>query len=324
MEIPRWEDLPLDKSGPPLNAWGLYGKDDQLGRVNLIDNVAVKRGIAAVTEGIRINLNMPVTLKGVHPQRQDATHFVMLRPQCNDDYVAFNTQGSTQWDGLKHYGYLDWPESGTHTCYNGTTLKKASMISNPHLGIQNLVSHPISTRAHLLDIPRYLERKGLPPLQQFFGKTGVSLEVLQGCTADCGIQFAPGDVLCLRVGHTEALLALPSDEVKEMRHCCEDRGYLEYQGVQPTEQVMKWHWENGFAAVVTDSPAYERMPFPAKDLSLHAVFLAGWGMPIGELFDLRELAETCDRLKKWTFMFTSMPLLIPGGVASPPNAQAIL
>lgn len=47
-------------------------------------------------------------------------------------------------------------------------------------------------------------------------------------------------------------------------------------------------------------------------------------MPMGELFDLRELAVICEREKRYTFFFTSMPLYVNGGIASPPNAQAIL
>ena len=31
-----FDDLPLRRPGPPLNAWGLYGDDDELGRLNLI------------------------------------------------------------------------------------------------------------------------------------------------------------------------------------------------------------------------------------------------------------------------------------------------
>lgn len=63
---------------------------------------------------------------------------------------------------------------------------------------------------------------------------------------------------------------------------------------------------------------------PLGPLSCHEVFLAGWGLPIGELFDLRKLAAECERLNKWTFMFTSMVLNLDGGIGSPPNAQAIL
>ena len=71
------------------------------------------------------------------------------------------------------------------------------------------------------------------------------------------------------------------------------------------------------------SVAYEVYPLNSWP-SIHQVFLAGWGLPIGELFDTRELARQCKRLDQYTFFFTSMPLNVPGGIASPPNAQAIL
>ena len=48
-----------------------------------------------------------------------------------------------------------------------------------------------------------------------------------------------------------------------------------------------------------------------------------WGMPIGEMWDLEELAEECKRQKRWSFFVTSSPLNVTGGVASPPNAIAV-
>lgn len=47
-------------------------------------------------------------------------------------------------------------------------------------------------------------------------------------------------------------------------------------------------------------------------------------MPIGELFNLEDLGEKCAELKQWSFLFTSMGLYVEGGIATPPNAQAIL
>jgi hypothetical protein len=38
---------------------------------------------------------------------------------------------------------------------------------------------------------------------------------------------------------------------------------------------------------------------------LHEVLLAGWGCPIGELFDLETLAEECKRQGRWSFFVTS-------------------
>lgn len=51
-----FSSLPFDPTGPPFNAWGLWGPDDQLGRLNLITPEAVKRGVSSVRHGIRVNL----------------------------------------------------------------------------------------------------------------------------------------------------------------------------------------------------------------------------------------------------------------------------
>jgi hypothetical protein len=80
-------------------------------------------------------------------------------------------------------------------------------------------------------------------------------------------------------------------------------------------------------------------------VSVHEYLLAGWGMPIGEslpvparvrstrqrltisttgeLFDLESLSKICFELNRYSFFITSMPLNMPGGVSSPPNAMAI-
>jgi hypothetical protein len=54
--LPPFSDLPLKKDGPPYNAWGLYGDDDELGRLNLITPEVVQKGRDAVKHGIVINL----------------------------------------------------------------------------------------------------------------------------------------------------------------------------------------------------------------------------------------------------------------------------
>jgi hypothetical protein len=57
---------------------------------------------------------------------------------------------------------------------------------------------------------------------------------------------------------------------------------------------------------------------------MHETILSGFGLPIGELFDLDDLAKECKKQNRWTFFMTSEPLNLVGGVGSPPNAIAIL
>ena len=60
-----------------------------------------------------------------------------------------------------------------------------------------------------------------------------------------------------------------------------------------------------------------------KEWSCHEVMLAGWGMPIGELFDLEALGKHCKEPGRYEFFCVSEPTNVPGGVASPPNILAI-
>ena len=84
--------------------------------------------------------------------------------------------------------------------------------------------------------------------------------------------------------------------------------WLTKVGVESSEEIIRWIWEREFAAVAGDQPAFEAVPFQNDKWHLHQWLLAGWGMPIGELFDLEKLADECRRLGKWSFFFSSMPL----------------
>jgi kynurenine formamidase len=134
------------------------------------------------------------------------------------------------------------------------------------------------------------------------------------------VEFRPGDILFVRTGWLKIYQSLSKDEQialpqRTVRSSC---------GVEASEEAIRWHWTNAFAAVASDTVAYEAWP-SAKSwgVSMHEVFLSGWGMPIGESFDLEGLSEICSKEKRWSFMFVSVPLDVPGGVASPPGAVAI-
>jgi len=58
--------------------------------------------------------------------------------------------------------------------------------------------------------------------------------------------------------------------------------------------------------------------------SLHQIFIGGWGQSIIELLDLETLAEKLHEHGRSTFFLTIQNLNILSGIASPPNALAIL
>lgn len=110
---PPFEALPLDKSGPPGNAWGLYGADDVLGALNLLTPEAVAEASKEIKTGDRVSLDWHLT-KPSHPsfdrppfewKLSNKTKPSQPFRHVNDDVLHFNTQCSSQWDGFRHYGY---------------------------------------------------------------------------------------------------------------------------------------------------------------------------------------------------------------------------
>ena len=129
-------------------------------------------------------------------------------------------------------------------------------------------------------------------------------------------------LLMLASGYLQTYKQTPRATIEALRHV----ELAPAIGVEQSEEMAEWLWTN-FAAVAGDQPSFES--FPPQHIServphfLHEVLLAGWGMPIGELFDLEALAKHCEKVGLWEFFLVSKPCDVPGGVASPPNAVAI-
>lgn len=139
--------------------------------------------------------------------------------------------------------------------------------------------------------------------------------------ASQNVRIKPGDIILLRTGYTEWY-----DQASD-----DDRARLikagAFMGVEASMDAVRWLWNSHVAAVATDAPGFEVCPVafghPTK-VVLHEWILVHFGMPLGELWNLEGLARLCRDQGRWSFLLTSAPLHVFGGVASPPNALAIL
>lgn len=68
--------------------------------------------------------------------------------------------------------------------------------------------------------------------------------MLKGCAEDEGITFEDGDILLVHTGWTKAFMALSEEQ--------QLASPIESTGVQRGDDVLRWHWESGFAAVASD------------------------------------------------------------------------
>ncbi|QGI63900.1 hypothetical protein CEK27_007871 [Fusarium fujikuroi] len=277
---PDFDQLPLDKTGPRGNAWGLWGKDDQLGTLNyLTDEVVGQAARENFKSGTRLSLN-------------------------------------SQWDGFRHYAYQK-----EELYYMGRKAEEFAASDHPN-SIHHVSAKGIAGRAVFIDWYSWALAQGLEidAMSSYEIPFDQIVKTLEFQNMSLG-SLRAGDIIVIRFGYLSQYENM--DAAK--------REYLDklYQtqkpdniGLKPSEELLRFLWDTKIAAICGDARSLE--VWPCKDLEwhLHEWLLAGWGMPIGELFYLEELAKTCKELGRYTFFMSSSPMNVPGAVASPPNAIA--
>jgi hypothetical protein len=116
---PSFNDLPLRKEGPPGNAWGRFGAEDQCGTLNLLTPETTASAAREIVEGVRISTDWSLdSMSAPCFGRRALEHTIKHKAPrtVNDDELVFNTQSSSQWDGFRHYGYQK-----EQVYYNGRT-----------------------------------------------------------------------------------------------------------------------------------------------------------------------------------------------------------
>ena len=239
----------------------------------------------------------------------------------NHQLQDFNTQKSSQWDGLRHFAYQK-----EQLFYNRTSPEKVLSGDSGSLGIQNWSNAGgIAGRGVLLDYWSWGEENG--KFGDMSTNTPIMYDDLMRCYHDQQarsirpLELRSGDILLVRSGFTKAYLGLGADTEKAIGSAFP----MKAAGVHQDKRLLEWLWTNQVAAVGGDAQGWECLPADESAGCLfHEVLLAGWGCPISELLYLEDLAAACKENRQWTFLLTSSPLNVFGGVASPANMMAIL
>ncbi|KAK2929202.1 Kynurenine formamidase/cyclase-like [Fusarium oxysporum f. sp. vasinfectum] len=301
-----------DSLPDPKRVWtGKPGsREEGLGRLVLLTpEVVANAASACIKTGRRTSLNWELTkLDIANFNRAPAQHHIvsLLNGAAYDDVYIFNPQQSSQWDGLRHFSAPAPTPSDPNRrlFYGGMTSGEIQDRNNTRIGIQHWAKEGICGRGVLLDYAEYARQQG--------------------------VKFLRGDILFVRIGVVREwdLQMTAADKLAYAQS-----SNPQHAGVEGTEEMLKWIWNEGFSAVASDAISFEVYPpqpsykrgenASVKGLFMHEYLIAGWGMPVGELFDLEGLSRICQEEQRWEFFITSAPLNMPGGVSTPPNCIAI-
>jgi kynurenine formamidase len=314
MTIPTFEQLPIRKDLPADCSWGVFGDNDALGCLNFLTAEGVVEAAGLVQSGkvFRLDAHMGFAKPPLFGRAAAEHRVTPLGPMANDDFVHFNTQEGSQWDGLGHVGHIRHERF-----YNGVKESEVRDGANAKIGIHHWKDKFVGCGL-MLDVYGYRKAKGIPvnPLE----RDVYTLGELKAALEHQGSALKPGTILLVRTGWMESYEKATAEEKRALAPI--DK--LRCAGIEASREMVAWLWNNRVAAIGTDCPGVEAFPFDFTDEgALHYRALPLLGLPLGELFVLAPLAEDCARDGRYEFMLVSAPLNVDGGIASPPNAVAI-
>jgi kynurenine formamidase len=289
--------------------WNRWGKDDQVGALNLITPEKRARAAALVRTGQSVSLSRDFP-KHPHPgNTYPAQHWMKTVPRgaggFSADYYGIYYHGiaSTHLDALCH----TWDDQGM---WNGRDPAQEITFEGADFGGVEHWSQGIITRGVLLDVPRY---RGEPYVTADKPVHGWELEDIAKAQ---GVTLEPGDAVVVYSGREALQAAFP------------DKYYGVPFGTPNPERpglhasCLPFLRDYDIAVLVWDM--MDAMP-NGYDIpwSVHGAIFA-YGIALLDNALLQPLAEICAAEGRYEFMLIIAPLKVIGGTGSPANPIALL
>jgi kynurenine formamidase len=220
-----------------------------------------------------------------------------------DDIVTMPLQCGTQWDGLGHVFY-------ENNMWNGYDCREVTSAGAQKCGIEKTKSKMVG-RGVLLDVARY---KGVESLDDGYGITNNDL---YGTAKKQNVALKRGDYVIVRTGM--------------MERCQKAGSWDGYPGGDAPGfgfETLDFVKDTELAALASDTWGCEVRPNPVAEgeninQPWHWITIPIMGMTMGEIFELKELADDCAADKVYEFLFVAPAIPITGAVGSPVNPLAI-
>lgn len=294
-EYERWQT--------EITNWGRWGKDDEMGALNLITPAKRKQAAALVREGVTVSLaSNAATSKA--PDVPCPAEWAMTAANQNaaTDRIAYpciHGAGATHIDSFAHIFFNGKMWNGYPV--DGNVSREKGALRGSVLNMKN----GIVTRGVLYDMPR---SKGVSYLEP---GTRIFPEDLEAWEKKAGVRVGAGDALLLRWGRWARGAALGPWNTDEGSAGLDN-------------SVIPWLKKRDVALIAWETPGY--VPAPPGDLprlALHNFAIAHLGIMLVDRSDLEALASMAAARKRWEVMLTIGPLPIPNGTGSPVNPIAI-
>jgi kynurenine formamidase len=285
-----------------LSNWGRWGKDDQLGAMNLITPAKRKQAAALVKEGVSVSMALDADEVKTVDNPNPYEHRML---GIGSDYMGVAMHGweHTHLDSLAHINdqgvFFNAYKPDPETVKKDNGHARNSLINE---------KNGIFTRGVLLDIPRLKGVKYLEPGAPIYQEDLEAAEKMEG------VKVGQGDALFIRTG----VWAYRKEHGPYLR----GRNGKD-AGLDAT--VLPWLKLRDIAILGSDHPQGVN-PAPAESTvapnAVHDFMLLYRGVLLFDNCDLEALGDAAAARKRWDFLLTAAPLPVKGATGSPINPIA--
>lgn len=293
----------VDRWMKELSNWGRWGKDDQMGTVNLITPAKRKQAAALVKDGVSVSLAHDMLVEKAADNGSPFSHVMLAtgaRPMGQfsmDEYrVSYHGFAHTHMDSLCHIFYQG-------RMYNGVRQESVTEEGARKLAVTNF-KNGIFTRGILMDIPRL---KGVPYLEP---GTAIYPEDLDAWEKKAGVKAGAGDVIFIRTG-------------RWARRAAKGPWDIANKAAGLHASSVPWLKARDVAMIGSDA-ASDVLPsgVPGVAQPIHQLVLIALGTPIFDNCDLEAVGAEAAKRNRWEFLVSASPIPAPGGTGSPLNPIA--
>ena len=298
-----------------LSNWGRWGKDDELGTINLITPEKRKRAAALVRDGVPVSCARPIATNAVSADTTFQPLRFMVDSGEGRDHDSparlLERRGASEFIGMVFHGYtITHVDTPAHyfwqgKIYNGRSANLITSREGAQVESVDLLCDGVVSRGVLLDVAA-LKGRWLGSGEE------VLPEDLEAAERAQQVRVEAGDILLIRTGYYARRLA------DGPRHPLKDGSPAAHVACMP------WLRERDVAMLGTDthndvSPATH----PGLGNVVHIVGLVGMGLWLIDNANLEDLAQACVARRRWEFMLTIAPLRLQGVTGSPVNPIAL-
>lgn len=300
----RYTTAEYDAIAARVSNWGRWGTEDELGTLHFLTDECRRAGAALVQDGVVVSCGQDIDLGPRVDSPRPSMHTPFwVREELHGaalEVLTLEPHGyvMTHLDALNHMNYRG-------RMYNDRPVEPYVEDGLDVCSVMR-ATDGISGRAVLIDLPPVLGRPWMEPAEI------ATFDDVQRAIERQGVEVRRGDIVLIRTGRVgrarERGIVHPDEGLPGIALDCAD-----------------WVHDTEMASIITDA-GIDPQPSEVEDVRVpwHVLTLVMMGMPITDNADLEQLAQECERRRRWEFFLVLSPLRVPRANSSPVNPLAFL